>query len=83
MLLGSSERQYKTRITQWGLDKKVKHNEMKAIVRIERKRKVQEGKDTCFRVRKRPVDRKKIKRFIKDHPSVDESSSKSCESREP
>jgi len=78
MCLVSSERQYKRRIAQWGLDKKVKHNEMRAIVRIEKKRKMQEGKDTTFRVRTRPVDPKKIKRFTKDYPNVEESSSQSC-----
>lgn len=77
ILLAYSERQYKSRIAQWGLDKKVKQSEMKAIIRIEWKRKTQEGKDTCFRVRKRPVDPKKIKRFTKDHPNIEPSSLKS------
>jgi hypothetical protein len=44
---------------------------MVAIVRIERKRKVEEGKDTAFSVRKRPVDPKKINRFIRDHDIPD------------
>jgi hypothetical protein len=50
----------------------VKFDEMEAIVRKYRERKVQEGKDTIFRVRKRPVDPKKISRFIKKHKISDE-----------
>jgi hypothetical protein len=44
---------------------------MVAIVRIERKRKMEEGKDTAFFVRKRPVDPRKISRFIRDHDIPD------------
>ena len=44
---------------------------MVAIVRIERKRKMEEGKETAFFVRKRPVDPRKISRFIKDHDIPD------------
>lgn len=73
---GCSERQYKTRISQWALEKNVKFDEMKAIVRKYQERKVQEGKDTLFRVRKRPVDPKKISRFIKKHKFPDEWYSK-------
>ena len=47
---------------------------MVAIVRIESKRKMEEGKDTAFFVRKRPVDLRKISRFIKDHDIPDTQS---------
>jgi len=44
---------------------------MEAIVRIGRKRKLEEGKETAFVVRDRPVDPGKIARFIKDHDIPD------------
>ncbi len=69
----SSERQYKRRIKQWGLEKKVKTKEMGAIVRVQRKRFDEEGKETFFRVRKRPVDPKKITRFIRNHARMSNS----------
>jgi hypothetical protein len=44
----------------------VKASEMDVIIRKQRQRKVQ-GKETRFRVRKIPVDPKKISRFLKGH----------------
>jgi hypothetical protein len=70
----SRERQYKTRIRKWDLEKKMKNNEMIFIARKDRKRKIEEGKDTAFfvkRDRKRLVDPRKISRFIKDHDIPD------------
>jgi hypothetical protein len=44
---------------------------MMAIVRKDRKRKLEEGKETAFVVRKRPVDPRKIARFVKYHDIPD------------
>ena len=63
-LIKCSQRQYKQRIAGWHLDKKVKDNEMRAILMLQQKRK-REGKDSVFYVRGRRVDPKKIVRFSK------------------
>lgn len=68
--LSYSERQYKMRISQWCLDKKVKYKEMRVIIRKLQKRKIKENKATLFRVRQRPVDFRKIDRFMRDHPAL-------------
>jgi hypothetical protein len=65
------DRQYKARIRQWGLEKKVKSNEMLIIIGMDKKRKMEEGKNTAFFVRKRRVDPRKISRFIKNHDIPD------------
>ncbi|PMD17828.1 TPR-like protein [Hyaloscypha hepaticicola] len=67
----ATKRQYKTRIRRWGLDKKIKTNEMKIIVRKDMKRKLEEGKETAYFVRNRPVHPRKISRFIKNHDLSD------------
>ena len=61
-LTRSRERQYKRRIEQWRLDKNVKTEEMRAILRIQKSRK-NKGKDSVFYVRGRRVDHNKIERF--------------------
>ena len=53
---------YKTRITQWGLDKNNKEHEMRAIVH-KRKRLGDQGKASTFRVRGRQVDYKDVARY--------------------
>lgn len=53
---------YKKRINQWGLDKKNKENEMRAIVR-KRKQLGDQGKAGAFRVRGRLVDYKDVVRY--------------------
>lgn len=53
---------YKIRIRQWGLDKKSKENEMRAIVRKNKHLKTQ-GKPSTFRVRGRVVDYKDVVRY--------------------
>jgi len=58
------EKQYKTQIKHWGLEKNVKGREMEAIVRIKRKRKEMEGKESNFTVRNRAVPPKKIIRYM-------------------
>ena len=55
---------YKTRIKQWGLDKKHKENEMRAIVRKTKKLDSQ-GKSASFRVRGRPVYYKDVVSYFK------------------
>ena len=58
------EKMYKTRIKQWGLDKKHKENEMRAIVR-KTKTLDSQGKSASFRVRGRPVDYKDVVSYFK------------------
>ena len=55
---------YKTRIKQWGLDKKHKENEMRAIVR-KTKTLGSQGKSATFRVRGRLVDYKDVVSYFK------------------
>jgi hypothetical protein len=64
--LGNSKRQYKTRITKWKLEKNIKDVEMDAIAQKQIKRKSQEGKESAFRVRSRPVPQYKIRRYTKN-----------------
>ena len=61
---GSRPKQYKTHIERWGLEKKVKDKEMKAIIRTKRKRKEVDGKESEFLVRNRVVPQKKIRRYM-------------------
>ena len=56
------EKMYKTRIKQWGLDKKNKANEMRAIVR-KKKQLGDQGKSTAFRVRGQVVDYEDVVRY--------------------
>jgi hypothetical protein len=60
----SSERQYKRRISQWHLDKKLKDSETRHIAQKQKKREVFENKDTNFRVRGRLVEPDKISRAV-------------------
>ena len=56
------ERQYKRRIAQWHLDKKVKDDEMRIMLRNQKQRK-REGKKSIFTIRGRRVNPKKIEQF--------------------
>jgi tetratricopeptide (TPR) repeat protein len=60
----SSERQLKRKIKDWKLEKNVKSNEMRVIVRKIQQREAI-GKSTTFRVRGQPVDPLKIERWQK------------------
>ena len=53
---------YKKRINKWGLDKKNKEKEMKAIICKEKNRTLQ-GKLSTFRTRGRPVEYKDVVRY--------------------
>ena len=53
---------YKTRITQWRLDKKHKENEMRAIVRKNKQLRVQ-GKTGQFRIRGKSIEFKDVVRY--------------------
>jgi hypothetical protein len=66
-------RQYRTRISQWGEDKNVKPQEMKAIVRKRQMRKLVETNkgDLIFEVRNRQVEPQKIERWMKRHEVAD------------
>ncbi|KAL9071458.1 MAG: hypothetical protein Q9161_004175 [Pseudevernia consocians] len=58
----ATEKMYKTRIKQWGLDKKNKANEMRAIVR-KKKQLGDQGMSTAFRVRGQLVDYVDVVRY--------------------
>jgi hypothetical protein len=64
VLNGSRIRMYKGRITAWGFDKKMKGNEVRAIVRMRRKR-LAAGKASTFRVRGQVLDFDKVKSHLK------------------
>ncbi|KAL8915785.1 MAG: hypothetical protein Q9172_006665 [Xanthocarpia lactea] len=68
----TSERAYKRRIKEWGLDKKNKENEMRAIVRKYAERKANH-KSSEFRVRGQDVDyREMVRYFARKGVSIDE-----------
>ena len=60
-------RQYRRRVSERGLDKNVKPNEMKAIVRKRQQRKIVETnrRELVFRLRGNVVDPEKINRWMK------------------
>jgi len=62
-------RQYKSRIKQWKLDKNIKPDEMKCIVRKRQKRKLLDGDkpELVFQVRGNQVDEAKIDRWMNKH----------------
>ena len=65
-----SERQLKRKIKDWKLEKNVKSDEMKVIVRkIQQRAAI--GKNTAFRVRGQPVDPSKIERWQNRYGEVD------------
>jgi hypothetical protein len=55
---------YKSRITAWGLDKKMKGNEVRAVVRMRRKR-LAAGKASTFHIRGQVLDFDKVKSHLK------------------
>jgi hypothetical protein len=55
---------YKNHISKWGLDKKNKSEEMKAILRKKTGRS-QLGKKSCFTLRGRPVDMVDVERYLR------------------
>jgi hypothetical protein len=60
-------RQYRLRISQWGLDKNIKEREMKYIVRQRQRRKLVDDHKNPFQftVRGNEVEEGKIDRFMK------------------
>ena len=61
----SSERQFKRRISQWGLDKNLKDSETRIMAQKQKQRQAFENKDTIFRVRDCSVEPDKITRAMK------------------
>ncbi|KAH6882639.1 Clr5 domain-containing protein [Alternaria rosae] len=62
-------RQYRSRLSQWKLDKNIKPEEMKAIIRHRQRRGLVETDkpDLKFRVRGQEVEPQKIERWMKRH----------------
>jgi hypothetical protein len=62
-------RQYKSRISQWKLDKNIKHKEMECIVRKRQRRKLLEPSrpELVFHVRNIEVGPTKIDRWMSRH----------------
>jgi hypothetical protein len=60
----ASEKMYKTRIRQWGLDKKCKASEMSSALRIIERRRA-EGKNTYVVVRERIMNERDIQKYFK------------------
>lgn len=59
-----SQRQYKRQLGKWQIEKKVKRDEMRKILQIQKRRRDLDGKETAFVVRNQPVTEEKIKRFV-------------------
>ncbi|TGO24115.1 hypothetical protein BPAE_0112g00340 [Botrytis paeoniae] len=68
----ATPRQYKRRIEQWKLDKNIKENDMRIILRKDLKRK-REGKKSEFRICGREIEPKKIQRFTQRYKATEES----------
>jgi hypothetical protein len=67
-------KQYKDRIEKWSINvKNFKAYEMKAVVRKRQQRKLDEKKETGFRIRGRKVEPEKIEQFMKRN-GISESS---------
>jgi hypothetical protein len=64
VLNGSRTKMYKSRIAGWGLDKKMKGNEVRAVVRMRRKRWAA-GKASAFRIRGQVLDFDKVTSHLK------------------
>jgi tetratricopeptide (TPR) repeat protein len=60
----ATEKMYKTRIRQWGLDKKCKASEMSSALRIIERRRA-EGKNTYVVVRERIMNERDIQKYFK------------------
>ncbi|KAH7152933.1 hypothetical protein EDB81DRAFT_649202 [Dactylonectria macrodidyma] len=60
---------YKSRIWKWGLDKKLKGDEVLAILILKTERDAQ-GKPSEFTIRGQPVDLDNINRYIRRNPSL-------------
>lgn len=65
-LTSLSAKQYKDRVKAWGLNRNIRADEMESMINIQHRR----NKPTAFRVRKRPVNPQKIKRYMRDHPEA-------------
>ncbi|KFA69124.1 hypothetical protein S40285_00022 [Stachybotrys chlorohalonatus IBT 40285] len=60
---------FKSRIWKWGLDKKLKSDEVLAILHLKRERD-QYHKRTVYTIRDHPVDLDNINRYVKRNPSL-------------
>jgi tetratricopeptide (TPR) repeat protein len=60
----ATEKMYKTRIRQWGLEKKCKASEMSCALRIIERRRA-EGKKTYVVIRERVMDERDIQKYFK------------------
>ncbi|KAI9640193.1 hypothetical protein NHQ30_011430 [Ciborinia camelliae] len=68
----ATPKQYKRRIEQWKLDKNIKENDMKVILRKNLKRK-REGKESEFSISGRDVEPQKIQRFAQRNKLTEDS----------
>ncbi|KAK4186698.1 ankyrin repeat-containing domain protein [Podospora australis] len=66
----ATKKMYKKQIRAWGLGKNVRTHEMKAMIRIEERRR-KEGKATHFFLRRKPVNPSKIRRFANRYKLAD------------
>jgi hypothetical protein len=63
-ILPCSERQIKTQINRWGLQKKVPNNVMAEVVRKRAQRRKFEKKESVFKFRKQEVPSRKIDDYV-------------------
>ena len=71
----TSEKAYKDKIRDWGLNKNLKQRQAVYMLKMAKKRKEEEGKSTTFYYRGNQVSNSKIRRFSK---AVDTSSDIVC-----
>lgn len=64
MLIPSRVKMYKSKITLWGFDKKLKEHEVMSVVRRKRERNAL-GKASAFRIRGQPLDQGKVAENLK------------------
>jgi hypothetical protein len=64
-----SAKQYKDRIKKWNLNKNIQTDEMEAMIRKQRQRALVDRR-SAFRLRDRPVNPEKIRRYINEHPEL-------------
>lgn len=59
------EKQYKNKITLWGVEKNIRDGDMRVVLRKQLKRKLEDEKESDFQIHGRPVQAEKMERFVK------------------
>ncbi|OHE92827.1 hypothetical protein CORC01_11905 [Colletotrichum orchidophilum] len=68
--LFATERMFKSRIVRWGLDKKLKEQEVLHMLELKRKRQAT-GKDSRFSIEDQDVDWNRVEQYLKRRPDLE------------